>query len=284
MSRSQKLEKVVAWLKWVMASTGDLGDEFDLEDEETVDDLHRLLQHSRDREQDLKLLMDFQRHQIAEYERESERMIKVLDSCGLRAEPPIKQARQDLFNHADIVSKVAHSLGIDNPSKGEMQTKLAEVRLEAVKVPLKKYLLAKQVDSDKAEALRSLKSLQRTELAQKFQAEMAAKDDAEVKHLKQRTAFFVSKQNEYSRNVERFASIVEKNGFRDEIAHEQLLAKKAELDRIKDQELKPLKQKLAAFKSLPPDFELAQAKLAEAESKLEELNSQMMRKIAAMQL
>jgi len=263
-------------LKWVMC--GDLT-EFDLDDEETVDDLHRLMQHSKDREQDLKLLMDFQRHQIAEYERESERMIKVLDSCGIS---DLKLPA--LFNNAGIVAKVAHSLGLDNPSKAEMQGKLAEVRLEAVKVPLKKYILAKQVEGERAETLRSLEALQRTELAHKFQSEEAASDAVEVKKLRQKTAFILEKQKEYSRLVERFGAILERNGFRNEIAHDQLLAKKAELDRIREEELEPLKQKLAAFKSLPPDFELAQAKLAEAESKFEELNIHMMKRIAAMEL
>jgi len=279
MSQSQKLEKVESWLKWVMCA-GNL-EEFDLEDNETLDELYRLMQHSRDREQDLKLLMDFQRHQIAEYERESERMIKVLESCGLSE---LKSPHVDLYATANIISKVAHSLGLDNPSKADLQCKLSEVKLEAINVPLKKHLLARQAEAEKAEILRSLEALQHTEMAYNHQTHEAESDKAEVKKLRQKTAFMMEKQKEYSRLVERFSSILERNGFRNEISHQQILAKKAELDRINEQELEPLKEKLASFKNLPPDFELAQAKLAEAESKFDQLNNQMMRKIAAMQL
>lgn len=286
MSRTEKIDRVRVWLQWVMGDGDQLLEDIlegsalsDADDDGTLDALCRLMEHSTTRRQDLKLIMDFQRHQMAEYDRESDRMIRILDTCGVS-----DLKHPDLFAKADILAQVAHSLRIDNPTKAEMVGKLAGVKAEAVKAPLKKYLLAKQAERDRASGLKSLEALSKTETAQKIQAvDVSASEETEKQ--RQKTAFIVEKGKEYSRLIDRHRSILEqRHGYRPEISQEALLGLKAELDRIREEELKPLKQSLEAYKGLPPDFQLAQAKLAEAQVKFDQLNSQMMKRIADMQI
>jgi len=294
MSKTEKLDRVRNWLQWVMNSCdGDQqGDQLldeildgasvtEGEDDGTLDALCRLMEHSTTRKQDLKLLMEFQRHQMAEYDRENDRMSRILETCGIT---DLKYP--ELFAKADILAQVAHALRIDNPTKAETVGKLSEVRAEAVKAPLKKYLLSKQTDRDRASSLKSLEALSKTEAAHKIQAvQEAPLDVQETEKLRQKTAFILEKDKEYSRMIDRQKSILEqRSGFRPEISLETLLAIKAELDRIREDELAPLKASLDAYKGLPPDFQLAQARLAEAQVKYDQLNTQMMQRIADMQI
>jgi len=250
------------------------------EDDGTLDALCRLMEHSTTKKQDLKLLMDFQRHQMAEFDRESDRMIRILDTCGVS---DLKYP--DLFAKADILAKVAHALRIDNPTKSEMVGKLGEVKAEAVKAPLKKYLLSKQTERDRASSLKSLEALSKTEGAHKIQAVQEPLDLQSTEKLHQKTKFIVEKHKQYSQMIDRHNSILEQqSGFRPELSLETLLAMKTELDRIREEELAPLRQSLDAYKGLPPDFQLAQAKLAEAQTKFDHLDKQMMQRIADMQI
>ena len=278
MSGTQKLEEVKSWLESVFNGNRH---EFDLEDDETVEELHLLSMHSRSRRHDLKLLMDYQRHQMMKYERESERMIQELESVGISE---CKRLSDDVFAYAQILAHVAHKLGSDRPTKADLDLKLTEKRTEAVQIPLKRLIIARQTERERLKTLASLSAVYKTEISFEFQKIEGQKDQQETDKLRQKTSFILEKQKEYCRLIERFAAILQRNGYRDKIACKDILAKKAELDRIKEEELTPLKQKLDAFKGLPADFELAQAKLAEAEDKFNKLNDQMMRKIAAMQL
>ena len=118
-----------------------------------------------------------------------------------------------------------------------------------------------------------------------LQAAAESSTPSEAKSEAQKAEFIMEKGDEYSRQIDRHNSILEQqHGYRPEIAPETLLALKAELDRIRNEELKPLKQSLDAFKGLPPDFQLAKAKLAEAQVKFDQLNSQMMESIAGLQI
>jgi len=288
MSRTEKIDRVREWLRWVMGDGGDqLLEEIlegstmsDLDDDGSLDALCRLMEHSTTRREDLKLIMDFQRHQMAEYDRESDRMMGILNSCGVT-----DLKHPDLFSKADILARVAHSLRLDNPTKTEMVGKLACVKAEAVKAPLKKYLLSKRADRNHDGSLKSLKALSKTETAHKIQAAAESSTPSEAKTEAQKAEFIMEKGNEYSQLIDRHTSILEQqHGYRPEISPETLLALKAELDRIRNEELKPLKQSLDAFKGLPPDFQLAKAKLAEAQVKFDKLNSQMMESIADLQI
>ena len=74
-------------------------------------------------------------------------------------------------------------------------------------------------------------------------------DVQETEKLRQKTAFILEKDKEYSRMIDRQKSILEqRSGFRPEISLETLLAIKAELDRIRADELAPLKASLDAYK------------------------------------
>jgi len=293
MSRTEKLDRVRNWLQWVMNSAdGDqLLDEIldgsqDLHglgggdcDDGTLDALCRLMDHSTTRKQDLKLLMDFQRHQMAEYDRESERMIRILDDCGIN---DLKHPQ--LFAKADLLAQVAHTLRVDNPTQTELVGRLIDVKAEAVKAPLKKYILAKQADNDKGNTLKSLEALSKTETAHKIQSVSDTSSES-VEKIRQKTAFIREKEKEYSRMTERNNALLEQRSkFHPGISCEVILALKSDLDKIREEEIKPLKASLDAFKGLPPDFQLAQAKLAEAQNKYDQLNKRMTQKIAEMQI
>ena len=67
---------------------------------------------------------------------------RILDDCGIN---DLKHPQ--LFAKADLLAQVAHTLRVDNPTQTELVGRLIDVKAEAVKAPLKKYILAKQVDT-----------------------------------------------------------------------------------------------------------------------------------------
>ena len=69
-------------------------------------------------------------------------MYRILDDCGIN---DLKHPQ--LFAKADLLAQVAHTLRVDNPTQTELVGRLIDVKAEAVKAPLKKYILAKQVDT-----------------------------------------------------------------------------------------------------------------------------------------
>ena len=75
-------------------------------------------------------------------------LYRILDDCGIN---DLKHPQ--LFAKADLLAQVAHTLRVDNPTQTELVGRLIDVKAEAVKAPLKKYILAKQVDTPKDDTL-----------------------------------------------------------------------------------------------------------------------------------
>ena len=78
---------------------------------------------------------------------------RILDDCGIN---DLKHPQ--LFAKADLLAQVAHTLRVDNPTQTELVGRLIDVKAEAVKAPLKKYILAKQVDTPQHSSIFTLSS------------------------------------------------------------------------------------------------------------------------------
>ena len=81
---------------------------------------------------------------------------------------------------------------------------------------------------------------------------------------------------------ERCSAALKMSGYRKELNHDAIVELKASLDEARENELKPLKAKLEGYRGLPPNSQLALAKLAEAEKELEDLTASLTREISSL--
>ena len=100
--------------------------------------------------------------------------------------------------------------------------------------------------------------------------------------MKKKITFFVNKFKEYARMEERCSAALKMSGYRKELNHDAIVELKANLDEARENELKPLKAKLEGYRGLPPNSQLALAKLAEAEKELEDLTASLTREISSL--
>jgi hypothetical protein len=94
--------------------------------------------------------------------------------------------------------------------------------------------------------------------------------------------FMTVKQKQYAAEEDKLAKALRMSGFRKEVSHEAILDLKAKLDAAESAELKPLKAKLESYRGLPPNSQLALARLAEAERELEELTLALTKEISSL--
>lgn len=100
--------------------------------------------------------------------------------------------------------------------------------------------------------------------------------------MKKKIAFFTEKFKDYARMEERCSAALKMSGYRKELNHESIVDLKSTLDEARELELKPLKVKLEGYRGLPPNSQLALAKLAEAEKELEDLTASLTREISSL--
>ena len=79
--------------------------------------------------------------------------------------------------------------------------------------------------------------------------------------------------------MERYETLLKKNGFKKELQHDTLVQLKAQLDSLKEA-FTPLKSKLDSYEALPPNLELATVKVAEAQKQLDDLTNELIKEIS----
>jgi len=252
-------------------------------DDGTLDALCRLMERSTTQKQGLMLLLDFQHQQMAKFDRESDQMMGILDTCSVS---DLKYP--DLFAKPEVLANFAQVLRIDIPTKSERVGKFGDVKAEAVKAPLKEHLLLKETEQDCASSLKSLGALSKTEGAEKIQAVQEPLDLQGTEKLHQknrRMKLFVDNGKPYSHLIDiAMNSILEQESrFEAEISLETLLAMRTKLDRIREEELAPIRHGLDDYKGMHP-YQLLRAKLAKAQARFYHLEHNIKQRIADMQI
>ena len=99
--------------------------------------------------------------------------------------------------------------------------------------------------------------------------------------IPEKIKFFVDKAKEYEKQAEYHSAALKMSRYRKEFSHQAILELKNSLDQALECELKPLKAKLESYRGLPPNTNLALAKLAEAEKELQILRETVRNKISS---
>ena len=100
--------------------------------------------------------------------------------------------------------------------------------------------------------------------------------------MKKKIAFFAEKYKDYAKMEERCSAALRMSGYRKELSHDAIVELKASLNEARELELRPLRAKLEGYRGLPPNNQLALAKLAEAEKELVDLTASLTREISSL--
>ena len=278
MSFFEQKQEVQKWLETVMDC--ERASQFDFNDERLISELYNLKQSINEAERDAKVLTDFKKLQIVDYQNEIDRMSVLTQGIGINTGSMCSLEDEPLEKVISILAEVASLLGVDNPSEDDLDLALADLRLKASDTHVFELLRQQKVERDKEETLESIKSLSQTESALKNQDKEAKIQVDIMNNLRKKTAFMMEKLKQYSQSVDTYKFTVKKNGLRKDILHETLLQLKKDLDEMEEKELKPKQIKLRGYNGLPPSLELAKAKVAEAESELESVMQELTKEIS----
>ena len=280
MSYIAQKQEVLKWLQ--MLYDGDAVPQIDTADEELIKNLYDLQQECNEKIKNANILTDFQKLQTQEYQKETERMGKILKNVGIFSDSKPSLEDEQLENLINILGDSADILGVDNPTEDDLDLAVANLRLKASETHVFELKKQQMAEKEKIDMLESNSKLSYSENALAYENKTAKQRLETMNNLRKKTGFMMEKLKEYSKSVESYKYNSKKNGLRKEILHETILNLKKELDDIEEQELKPKQLKLTGYNGLPPSLELAKAKVAEAESQLEDLVRELTKEISAL--
>ncbi|TRY63898.1 hypothetical protein TCAL_07263 [Tigriopus californicus] len=231
----------------------------------------------QERERLEKNRQDLVRRQKEEYKAEAEKLEKVV---ALVDSPGLNSQSQTLV---DILAQVADLLDCDDPSPNELSLLLYELKAKVSKIPVQMYRKQNKLKDLQAKNVRALKDLSQTQVKLGTIEKEMKKNKVNTQQSEKKMEFLKEKQVEYAKTVAKYESVLHKNGYRPELEHEALMAMKEQMDDLQNT-LKPLKAKLESYQALPPNVELAKAKVAEAQAQLLELTHQLTHEISTLHI
>ena len=107
---------------------------------ECLSHLENLMQLSEQEEHGLEMVANLQTHQIAEFKEETEKMNKSFKALGFDQHGSRDASRNEFEEVLGIVSSLAESLDLDDPSEGNVNLAIIDVRHKAAKLPLTNFL------------------------------------------------------------------------------------------------------------------------------------------------
>ena len=280
MSYIEQKQEALKWLSDLF--DGDTIPQINTTDENLIKNLYDLKRECDENERDMNIVTNFQKVQIQEYQKETDRMNKTLNDTGIFSETKATLEDEQLEKLIGVIGDAADLLGVDNPSEDDLDIALANLRLRASETHVLQLKMQQKTEKEKADMLENNAKLSYSENALAHENNEAKHRVDTVNNLRKKTGFMMEKLKEYSKSIETYKYNARKNGFRKEILHENILSLKKELDEIEEKELKPKQVKLMGYNGLPPSLELAKAKVAEAEFQLEELTRELTEGISAL--
>lgn len=280
MSSIEQKQEVLKWLEGLFE--GETIPQIDTTDELQIKNLYELQQQCNETLRDVNILTDFKKLQTLEYQKETERMSKVINDAGIFLETKSSLEDDQLEKLVNVLGDAADLLGVDNPTEDDLDIALANLRLKASDTHVFELTKQQKAEKEKIEMLENNSKLSYTENALAYENKEAKHRLLTINNLRKKTGFMMEKLKEYSKSVEASKYNSKKNGLRKEILHENILKLKKELDDIEEDDLKPKQLKLMGYNGLPPSLELAKAKVAEAENQLDELVRELTKEISAL--
>ena len=280
MSSIEQKQEVLKWLEGLFE--GETIPQIDTTDELLIKNLYELQQQCNETLRDVNILTDFKKLQTLEYQKETERMSKVINDAGIFLETKSSLEDDQLEKLVNVLGDAADLLGVDNPTEDDLDIALANLRLKASDTHVFELTKQQKAEKEKIEMLENNSKLSYTENALAYENKEAKHRLLTINNLRKKTGFMMEKLKEYSKSVEASKYNSKKNGLRKEILHENILKLKKELDDIEEDDLKPKQLKLMGYNGLPPSLELAKAKVAEAENQLDELVRELTKEISAL--
>lgn len=231
----------------------------------------------QERERLEKNRQDLLRRQKEEYKAEADKLEKVLglvDSRGLTSQSQVL---------LDVLAQVASLLDCDDPTLSELSILVLELKAKLSKIPVQMHHKQTKMKDLQAKTVRVLRDLSQNQVKLSTIEKEMKKSKLNTQQSEKKMDFLKEKQVEYAKTVAKCESVLQKNGYQSELEHETLMVMKEQLDELQNT-LKPLKAKLESYQALPPNVELAKAKVAEAQAQLSDLTHQLTSEISTLHI
>ena len=170
-----------------------------------------------------------------------------------------------------VLASCASTLGLSEAGEARIAVAVSQVQL------LGRSRRETSQCGDNVDLLRRLNRLKAAN--QRALASLSMKA-AEKSKKAEETEFLKKKQAQYAKNADKLEVKIPADG---KLRHEALVRLHGQVVALQT-ELKPIKAKLDGFRDLPPDMELAQLKLAEAEAELSQLSDRLVGDIESLKL
>jgi len=108
-------------------------------------------------------------------------------------------------------------------------------------------------------------------------------DEDTIAQIRKKHHFMQEKEKEYMKLQEKYIATIRKSGYNKATSHDAILAMKKKLDKVEDQ-MKPIQNKLEAYKGLPASLELATAELSEKQQALDKLKGRLQNELQKIEL
>jgi len=248
--------------------------------EESLDQLYNVMQLSLKEEKSLQVISDFQKCQIAEYKDEINKMRQRMEMLGITSK---SRRGEDLDNVAIDLAQSAELLGLDDPSNFSLDLAIADLRKKSAHIPLDTYLKKVKSVQDKRALLEDHSLLNKTDQALNMAKTEAKIDEDTIAQIRKKHHFMQEKEKEYMKLQEKYIATIRKSGYNKATSHDAILAMKKKLDKVEDQ-MKPIQNKLEAYKGLPASLELATAELSEKQQALDKLKGRLQNELQKIEL
>jgi len=248
--------------------------------EESLEQLYNVMQLSMKEEKSLQTIADFQKCQIAEYKDEINKMRQRMEMLGLENK---SRKTEDLDSLATDLAQSAELLGLDDPSVFSLDLAIADLRKKSAHVPLDTFLKKVKSSQDKRALLDDHSLLNKTDQALNMAKTEAKLDEENIAQIRKKHHFMQEKEKEYMKLQEKYIATIRKSGYNKVTSHDAILGMKKKLDSI-EEVMKPVQNKLEAYKGLPPSLELATAELSEKQQVLDKLKSRLQNELQKIEL
>ena len=154
---------------------GDKVPQIDTNDELLMKNLYDLHQQYTETVQDVNIVNAFKQLQTVEYQKETERMSKIINEAGIFSETKPSLEDDQLEKLVSVLGDAADLLGVDNPTEDDLDIALANLRLEASDAHVFELTRQQKSEKEKIEMLENNAKLSYTENA-------LAYENKEAKH------------------------------------------------------------------------------------------------------
>lgn len=272
-----KIERISNWLKDIY------GDDKAPEIAEgTLDQLFALMEMSQKEEETLEIIGEFQQLQIAEFKQETSKLRQRMECLGFdKGDQPMLE--EEIDSLSQNLAICADLLGLDDPTEFSLDLAITDLRKKAALVPIETYLKKSKSAQGKRAILRDITLLNKTHqslTSAKTEKEM---DEATIAKTKKSYQFMQEKEKQYTRDAEKYVTIIKKTGYNKATTHDGILQQQKKLNTVLEK-IEPVSAKLDAYKGLPASLELATAELSQKEQHLEQLKGKLQNEVEKIQL